>query len=128
MEDRRMNEALERHWAASDVSDFLVEHEIYDEDAILDYPQSGERILGRSNIQSSRAAQSNQKRFTIQRIIGCGDLWVTEYILSYDGKPSYVVSIMEFQEGLVVHETQYLSERFEPSPSRAGLVERTLAS
>ena len=37
-------------------------------------------------------------------MIGSGDLWVTEFVLSYDGIPSYTVSIMEFREGLVAHE------------------------
>ncbi|MGB6437335.1 MAG: nuclear transport factor 2 family protein, partial [Bradyrhizobium sp.] len=41
----------------------------------------------------------------------------------YDGIPSYAVSIMEFREGRVAHETQYFSDRFDPSPSRSHLVE-----
>lgn len=116
--------ALQRHWDASYNSDFEIEHEIYHEDAVLDYPQSGERIRGRRNIQESRTVQPNQKRFSIQRIIGDGDLWVTEFVLTYDGIPSYVVSIMELRDGLVAHETQYFSDRFDPSASRAHLVER----
>ncbi len=60
----------------------------------------------------------------VRRIVGCGDLWVTEFVLSYDGKPSYTVSIMEFRDGLVAHETQYFADPFEPGPSRASLVER----
>ncbi|HEY4123115.1 MAG TPA: nuclear transport factor 2 family protein [Rhizomicrobium sp.] len=123
MDDRAMRAALERHWIASDVCDFEVEHEIYREDAVLDYPQSGERIRNRRNIQESRFVQPNKKRFTVRRIIGSGDLWVTEFILTYDGIPSYAVSIMEFHEGLVTHETQYFADRFEPAPSRAHLVE-----
>ena len=115
MDDRTVRLALERHWEASDASDFNVEHEIYREDAVLDYPQSGERIRGRHNIQESRTVQPNRKRFTIQRMIGGGDLWVTEFILTYDGIPSYTVSIMEFREGQVAHETQYFADRFEPS-------------
>lgn len=91
---------------------------------MLDYPQSGERIRGRRNIQESRFAQPNRKRFTVRRIIGGGDLWVSEFVLSYDGVPSYVVSIMEFRDGLVAHETQYFGDRFDPAPSRAHLVER----
>src|SRR3974390_2664408 len=90
--------ALERHWAASDASDFETEHGIYRDDAILDYPQSGERIRGRRHIQLSRTAQPNKKRFDVKRILGTGDLWITEYVLTYDGQPSYVVSIMEFRE------------------------------
>ena len=124
MDDRAVQAALERHWAASDASDFEVEHEIYREDVVLDYPQSGERIRGRRKIQQSRTVQPNTKRFTVQRMIGSGDLWVTEFVLSYDGVPSYVVSIMEFRDGLVAHETQYFADRFDPGPSRAHLVER----
>jgi hypothetical protein len=124
MDDRTVRMALERHWNASDANDFKTEHEIYHEDAVLHYPQSGERIRGRHNIQESRTVQPNRKRFSVQRIIGSGDLWITEFILSYDGVPSYTVSIMEFREGLVANETQYFADRFDPAPSRAHLVER----
>ena len=124
MDDRAIRAALQRHWEASDASDFDVEHEIYAEDAVLYYPQSGERIRGRRNIQQSRTVQPNQKRFAVRRMIGRGDLWVTEFVLTYDGIPSYAVSIMEFRDGLVASETQYFADRFEPAPSRAHLVER----
>jgi hypothetical protein len=124
MDDRTVRLALERHWDASDASDFNAEHEIYREDAVLDYPQSGERIRGRHHIQESRTAQPNKKRFMVRRMIGSGDLWVTEFILTYDGVPSYAVSIMQFLEGLVAHETQYFADRFDPAPSRTHLVER----
>jgi hypothetical protein len=123
MDDRTVRTALQRHWDASDAGDFKVEHEIYCEDAVLVYPQSGERIRGRRNIQESRFVQPNKKRFTVRRIIGSGDLWVTEFVLTYDGIPSYAVSIMEFREGLVANETQYFADRFDPAPSRAHLVE-----
>jgi len=124
MDDQTVRLALERHWSASDAGDFDVEHEIYREDAVLDYPQSSERIRGRHNIKESRFVQPNRKRFKVRRINGSGDLWVTEFILSYDDIPSYAVSIMEFRQGLVAHETQYFADRFEPAPSRAHLVER----
>ena len=123
MDDRDIRAALDRHWAASDASDFEAEHEIYREDAVLDYPQSGERIRGRRKIQASRAAQPNHKRFTVRRITGAGDLWVTEYVLTYDGRPSYTVSIMEFRDGMVARETQYFADPFAPGPSRAQWVE-----
>ena len=124
MDDRAVLSALERHWHALDAGDFAAEHDIYREDAMLDYPQSGERIRGRENIQESRHVQPSKKRFAVRRIIGSGDLWITEFVLTYDDAPSYVVSIMEFRDGLVAHETQYFAERFEPGPSRAHLVEQ----
>ena len=124
MGENEMREALNRHWAAADANDFDGEHDIYREDAVLEYPQSGERIRGRRNIEASRAAQPNAKRFTVRRIVGSGALWVSEFILSYDGRPSYSVSVMEFLDGKVMRETQYFGDPFEPGPSRAHLVER----
>ena len=117
--------ALIEHWAASDANDFSTEHQIYCDDAILDYPQSGERIRGRANIQASRTAQPNKKRFEIRRILGSGDVWISELILYYDGKPFHTVSIMEFRDGKVAHETQYFGEPFAPGASRSCFVEQT---
>jgi hypothetical protein len=123
-DDSEIRAALEAHWAASDANKFEVEHQIYREEAVLEYPQSGERIRGRRNIQASRVAQPNAKRFTVRRIVGAGNLWVTEFILAYDGRPSYSVSVMEFLDGKVARETQYFADAFEPGPSRAQWVER----
>ena len=123
MVENDIRAALDRHWAASDENDFDAEHEIYRDDAVLEYPQSGERIRGRRNIQASRAAQPNAKRFHVRRIVGAGELWVTEFILAYDGKPSYSVSVMEFVDGKVARETQYFADPFPPGPSRAQWVE-----
>ena len=92
MRDQEIRAALDRHWIASDANDFELEHDIYLEDAVLEYPQSGERIRGRRNIQITRTNQPNKKRFTVRRVVGSDDLWITEYILTYDGKPSYSVS------------------------------------
>jgi SnoaL-like protein len=123
MRDDDVRAALLAHWAASDANDFAAEHQIYRADAILDYPQSGERIRGRHAIQASREAQPSTKRFTVRRVLGGGDLWISELVLTYDEHPFYVVSVMEFEGGQVVHETQYFGEAFEPGPSRAQWVE-----
>jgi ketosteroid isomerase-like protein len=124
MRDQETRAALDRHWASSDANDFEAEHDIYLEDAVLEYPQSGERIRGRCNIQITRTNQPSKKRFAVRRIIGSGDLWITEYILTYDGRPSYTVSIMEFSGDKVARETQYFADPFEASTWRAQWVER----
>ncbi|MFI6170071.1 nuclear transport factor 2 family protein [Nocardia sp. NPDC051052] len=123
MHDDDSRIALRRHWAASDANDFTTEHEIYRADAVLEYPQSGERIRGRHNIQASREAPPSAKRFTVRRILGGGDLWISELVLTYDGEPSHVVSIMEFEGAEVVRETQYFGDSFAPGPSRTQWVE-----
>jgi hypothetical protein len=123
MEDRDIRAALDRHWAASAAGDQDAEHEIYHDDVITDYPQSGERIHGRRNLQALRSSHPAKLDFAIRRILGSGDLWITEYVIEYDGKPTPTVSIMEFQDGKVAHETQYFADRFDPPAWRAEWVE-----
>jgi hypothetical protein len=123
LRDQEIRETLNRHWAASDAGDFETEHDIYQEDAVLDYPQSRERIIGRGNIQTTRTLQPNKKRFVIHRIMGSGDLWVSEFVLTYDNQPFYTVSIMEFRGAKVAHETQYFADAFEASEWRKKWVE-----
>ena len=125
MSDDEARAALHRHWAASDASDFVAEHAIYAEQAVLEYPQSAERIAGRGAIQASRMAQPDSKRFSVRRVLGGGSLWITELVLVYGDKPVHVVSIMEFEAGQVVRETQYFADPFAPGASRAQWVEAT---
>ena len=124
VQEKQIRAALDQHWAASDANDFETEHRIYLDDAVLEYPQSGELTRGRSNIQGQRASQPSNKRFSIRRIVGSGELWVTEFILTYDGKPSYTVSIMEFKGDKVWRETQYFADPFVAPAFRVQWVER----
>jgi hypothetical protein len=125
MDDREIRAALDRHWAASAAGDQCKEHEIYHEDAIVEYPQSGERICGRKNVQALRSHHpARPSGFAVRRIVGGGDLWVTEYVINYDDRAVQTVSIMEFSGGKVAHETQYFAEPFEPPAWRAQWVER----
>jgi len=116
---------LRQHWAASAAGNQDIEHEIYDEHAICDYPQSGERIHGKRNLQSLRSHHPGKPTgFSIRRLFGSGKLWVTEYTITYQGRPFYTVSIMEFEDGKVVHETQYFAEPFDAPGWRAQWVEQ----
>src|SRR6188472_2095498 len=114
---------LQQHWEASERGDVDAEHAIYAAHAILDYPQSGERFRGRSRIQAQRGGHPAERHFTIRRILGRGDLWVSECVITYDGVPTYSVSVMEITDGLVTHETQYFAVPFEASPGRVALAE-----
>jgi SnoaL-like domain len=126
MADIDIRAALERHWTASATGDQVAEHEIYHENVIVEYPQSGERIRGRQNILALRSHHpSKPAGFVVRRIVGSGDLWVTEYLISYDGHPVHTVSIMEFEAGKVAREKQYFGEPFEPPAWRAQWTERS---
>jgi len=94
--DADIRARIQRHWEASERGDVEVEHAIYAADAILDYPQSGERFRGRSRIQAQRGGNPAERHFTIRRILAGGDLWVSECVITYDGVPTNSVSVMEF--------------------------------
>jgi len=124
MEDEQILAALNKHWQASAAGDINAEHDIYDDDVICDYPQSGERIFGRSNLQALRGHHPGKPSgFRVRRILGKGDIWITEYTINYQEKPAYTVSIMEFREGKVIHETQYFADSFEAPAWRSQWVE-----
>ncbi|WP_426512031.1 nuclear transport factor 2 family protein [Dactylosporangium sp. McL0621] len=122
--DQRTRAAIEEHWRASEAGELAAEHDLYAEDAILDYPQSGERFRGRATIAAQRGAHPAERHFTVLRISGGGDLWVSECVITYDGTPTYSVSLMEFADGRVAHETQYFASPFPAPPSRAEFAER----
>jgi SnoaL-like protein len=113
MQEEQIRAALDAHWQASAAGDADAEHDIYDDDAVCDYPQSGERILGRNNLQALRSHHPGKPSgFQVKRILGSGDLWITEYTITYQGRLSHTVSIMEFRNGKVVRETQYFADPF----------------
>jgi hypothetical protein len=114
---------IEEHWRASEGGDTIVEHAMYAHDAILDYPQSGERFRGRDAIAAQRGGHPATRHFTVERITGVDDLWVSEVLISYDGEPTHSVSIMEFAGGKVIHETQYFADPFGSPASRIALAE-----
>jgi ketosteroid isomerase-like protein len=122
--EMEMRTALDQHWAASAAGDLEAEHNIYYDDAICDYPQSGERIRGRRNIQALRGHHPDKPSgFKVRRIGGAGVLWVTEYFITYQGKTAYTVSIMEFSGDKVSHETQYFADPFTAPAWRTQWVE-----
>jgi hypothetical protein len=129
--DAQTRAAIEEHWRASERGDADAEHAIYAADAILDYPQSGERFRGRATIAAQRGGHPASRHFTVVRIVGTGSLWVSECVITYDGVPTRSVSVMEFADGHVVHETQYFADPFGAPESRAALAEpmpgRTIA-
>ncbi len=126
MQEQTLREALDMHWHASAIGDANAEHDIYHDNVICDYPQSGERILGRNNLQALRSHHPGKPSgFIVERMLGKGDLWITEYTIIYQGRSAFTVSIMEFRNDKVMHETQYFAEPFEAPSWRSQWVQRT---
>jgi hypothetical protein len=121
--DTQTKAAIEEHWQASERGDTEAENAIYAADAILDYPQSGERFRSRATIAAQRGGHPATRHFTVLRINGGGSLWVSECIITYDGAPTYSVSVMEFAGKHVMHETQYFADPFSAPAWRTPLSE-----
>ena len=127
MQEEQIRTALDTHWRASAAGDADTEHAIYDDAAICDYPHLGERIVGRKNLQALRSHHPGKPSgFDVKRILGGGNLWITEYTIIYQGRAAYTVSIMEFRDGKVVHETQYFADPFEAPAWRSQWVQATV--
>ena len=125
MHEEQTREALAAHWQASAAGQLDAEHEIYADDTICEYPQSGERIVGRANLQALRSHHPGKPSgFLVRRMLGVADLWITEYLITYQGRQAYTVSIMEFRNGKVVHETQYFADAFEAPAWRSQWVQQ----
>ena len=129
MPEEEVREPLIAHWQASAAGDADAEHDIYSDDVVCEYPQSGERIVGRRNLQALRSHHPGKPSgFNVKRILGSANLWVTEYVILYQGRPTYAVSIMEFRDGKVVHEIQYFADPFEAPAWRSQWVQQTARS
>lgn len=115
--------ALERLVGALDDGETRPFDDIYDDQVVIEWPQSGEVIRGKQNIAELRAAYPNPPTATLRRIIGSGDLWAAEMIFDYDGARYYTVLIHEYRDGLVARETCYYAAPFEAPAWRAQWVE-----
>ena len=117
--------ALDHHWKFTGVN-IDKSHEIYRDDVVVEFPQSGERILGKQNLYEFRKNYPAVLGFKILRTRGEGTFWVTEYVITYDGRPVNVVCIMEFKDEKIAHETLYFGDPFEPPAWRSRWVEKTV--
>ena len=90
--------------------------ELYHDDAVLEFPQSGERFAGKASIQGWRQQYPARLDFEPRELRGGGDLWIAETGLRYDGgEPVSVVKILQFRGDKVERETIYFADPF-PAP------------
>jgi hypothetical protein len=110
---------LERHFEQSR-SDPDRAHQIYAEDAVLEFPQSGERFVGVENFREWRSNYPASTTFEIHEVRGRDDLWVVELTVTYDEGPrNFGVSIHELHGNKIMRETIYVAEGWEPPEWRA---------
>lgn len=119
MDDEQRAALLRRHWEYAAV-DQEIAHEIYHDDAILEFPQSGERFEGVENFREWRRNYPAELAFEMRRLRGEGDLWVAENAIAYGGGPwQPTVNILEFRGERVARETIYITEGWDAPEWRA---------
>lgn len=116
---------LERMIAALFAGDVDGSMEPVADDAVVEWPQSGERIVGR---QACSLVYKNypggSPAYEVRRITGSGDLFVVEAVGQYGADTSYMTSIIEFRNGKIVKQTDYFASPFEAPAWRSQWVER----
>jgi hypothetical protein len=118
LDETDLLQALRRHWEYSG-KDEDVSHEIYHDDAVLEFPQSGERFEGVENFREWRRQYPAKLKFHTRRITHRADLVVVENLISYDGAPwKYTVSLMEFRGDRVAHERIYIMDGWDAAEWR----------
>jgi ketosteroid isomerase-like protein len=116
---------IDQYLKAFETKDMSILDEVYADDAVQEWPQSGERIVGKSNIRAINENYPGLPSATIRRISGSGDVWTIETTLDYGGELYNAVSVLEFRDGRVTRQTDYFASPFPPPEWRAQWVERS---
>jgi hypothetical protein len=110
---------LDQHFAYAS-SDPELAHQMYHDDAVLEFPQSGERFVGVANFREWRRSYPASTAFEFREIRGRDDFWVAEVSVKYDEGPSnFGVSILEFRGDKIARESIYVAEGWQPPEWRA---------
>lgn len=103
--------------------DIAVMDDLFHEDAVMDWPQSGERVVGGANRRAIYGAFPQLPTITPRRMLSAGDLVVLEASLDYGGPVYATVFIFEFRGDRIERETAYWADPFPPPEWRAQWVE-----
>jgi SnoaL-like domain len=117
MDETTVRAMLEQHFTAGDPDR---SHAMYHDDAVLEFPQSGERFEGVENLREWRSDYPASTSVEYREIRGSDDVWVAEISIRYDDGPwNFGVSILEFRGDKIARETIYVAEGWEAPEWRA---------
>jgi ketosteroid isomerase-like protein len=118
--DEARRAAIDEAMASLAAGDSDGAHAIYHDDAVLEFPQSGERFEGLANFKEWRERYPADVQFDVRRVSGSGDVWVRELSVHYDGGPAMLgIAVLEFRGELVASERIYVCEAWEAPAWRA---------
>jgi hypothetical protein len=127
LDDGELLRTLRRHWEYAGRDEDL-SHEIYHEDAVLEFPQSAERFEGVANFREWRRQYPAWLQFHTRRITHRDDLVVVENLISYNGAPwMLTVNLLEFRGDKVAHERIYIMDGWDAADWRKPWRSKNLA-
>jgi ketosteroid isomerase-like protein len=98
----------------------------FHEDSVIEYPQSGERIVGRENRRAVYEAFPGLPTVTPRRIMAAGELAILEAGFDYgDGVAWHAIIVFELRDGRIARERAYWAQPFAAAEWRADWVERS---
>lgn len=122
MSEQQNREVVERLIACINERHVEVMDELFHDDAVMDWPQSGEKVVGAENRRAVYGAFPALPTITPRRMLAAGDLVVAEASLDYGGPVYATVFVFELRDGKIVRETAYWAEPFAPPEWRSAWV------
>ena len=125
MSEQENRQTVERLVRALNEHDLELFDAQFHEDSVIEYPQSGERIVGRENRRAVYGAFPELPTVTPRRISTAGELAILEAGFDYgDGASWQAVLVFELRGGRIARETAYWTQPFPAAEWRAGWVEQ----
>lgn len=93
----------------------------------IDWPCSGERIVGRANfvaLQERYPTTTGRWMFDIHRLVTEGPTTVSEVTVTDGVQSARVIAFSDVADGLIARHVEYWPTAYEPPADRADLVER----
>lgn len=123
-EDAR--DVVERFWATMGTNDFRAVGDLLDDDYVLEWPQTGERIRGREAFAGMNEAFPAAGRwgFTVHRVVADGSVAVSDVSVTDGRRTDRAVTFSEVRDGKILRQTEFWPDPYEPPAWRARWAER----
>jgi hypothetical protein len=117
-------ELIERFMAASGAGDLDTVGRCLHADMVMEWPQSGERFVGREHALGAMHAQEQMPAMGGEpRIVGSGEVWVVMVPLRYGDETYHYVAVLELGDDLIRRGTGVWGAPFPAQASRAAFAE-----
>jgi len=84
--------------------------EVFRDDAVLEWPGSGEQLVGAENRRAVYARTPSLPKVTNRHIIGEGNLWVAEARMTYGIKPYAACLVFVMRHDRIAKQIGYWAE------------------